>query len=637
MRTREWLTAGCLFLLVSGCDKGTSEATEDALEPAQVGVASVADTTGAEDIPSNPLRDVYFGDTHIHTILSFDAYLMGTRNTPDDAYDFAKGAAIEHASGFRMQMKKPLDFLAVSDHAFYLGMMREIAEDRIEHDLADAVKGAVDPAGARAAFAAAIGHTTRMAQARAEDPGVVDDLDDRSVARSAWQEIIEAAERHNDPGNFTTFIGYEYTASGPEFQNLHRNVIFRGSKVPNQPYARLDSTNPEDLWDWMDANREQGMDAIAIPHNSNGSDGWMFQTTSWDGEPIDAAYAAQRMRNEPLVENTQVKGTSDTHPLLSPNDEWADFELMELRVASTLPSRPEGSYVREAYLNGLLMEEESGFNPYRFGVIGSSDTHNAAGSFEEDNYWSKTGVLDIEPYQRGSVPLPDSSPDDPQYAQAASQYWGASGLAGVWAESNTREAIYEAFRRKETFSTSGPHIKVRFFGGFGFDDDMLMNDPVSQAYARGVPMGGDLTAAAGRAPGFLVWAGRDPDSAPLDRLQIVKGWVENGEAKEQVFDIACSNGARVNALDHRCPDNGATVDLETCAISENIGASQIMTLWTDPSFDPEQRAFYYVRVLENPKCRWSTWDAIRAGVAPNPTMHATIQDRAWTSPIWYRP
>lgn len=638
MGARFRLAMGSLvFLLLgtAGCGETPEAPGQEAVPAADVAVTDQADaalSVQTPDIAANPLKDVYFGDTHVHTILSFDAYLMGTRNTPDDAYEFAKGAAIPHASGFRMQMKKPLDFLAVTDHAFYLGMMREIAEGRVEHPLAEVVRGAVDPAGSTAAFAAVIGHLQKLGAAGGDD-----DLDNRAVARSAWQEVIEAAERHNDPGKFTAFVGYEYTSSGPEFQNLHRNVIFRSAEVPDAPFPRLDSLNPEDLWDWMDANRKKGMESIAIPHNSNGSDGWMFQTTNWAGEPIDAAYAEQRMRNEPLVENTQVKGTSDTHPLLSPNDEWADFELMELRVASQLPSRPHGSYVREAYLNGLLMEEEGGFNPYRFGVIGSSDTHNAAGSFEEDNYWSKTGMTDIEPYQRGSVPLPDSPPDDPQYAQGASQYWGASGLAGVWAESNTRGAIFDAFRRKETFSTSGPHIRVRFFGGYDYDEDMLLTNPVSQGYALGVPMGGDLTAAGERTPKFLVWAARDADSAPLDRLQIIKGWVENGEAIEQVYDIACSAGGVVNALDHRCSDNGATVDLETCAISDDVGASQMLTFWEDPDFDPAQRAFYYVRVLENPKCRWSTWDAIRAGVAPNPSMHATVVDRAWTSPIWYRP
>jgi hypothetical protein len=624
-----------MILVITGCAEEPSESPA-ATEPAGLPEEPAAQPAAATGIPSNPLRNAYFGDTHIHTILSFDAYLMGTRRTPDDAYEFAKGAAIEHASGFMMQMKKPLDFLAVSDHAFYLGMMREISEGRgsyAEHPLADAIRGASDAAGSQAAFAAVLTHLRdRMA-----DPSLGDDLDDRAVVRSAWQEVIEAAQRHNDPGNFTTFVGYEYTSSGPETQNLHRNVIFRSANVPVQPFARLDSLNPEDLWAWMDNNRENGMESIAIPHNSNGSDGWMFPKTNWAGDPIDASYAEIRMRNEPLVENTQVKGTSDTHPLLSPNDEWADFELMELKVATTQPSRAPGSYVREAYLNGLVMEAQGGFNPYKFGVIGASDTHNAAGSFEEDNYWSKTGLTDIEPYMRGSVPLPDSPPGDPEYATGSSRFWGASGLAGVWAESNTRDAIFDAFRRKETFSTSGPHIRVRFFAGYDYDLDMTTgSDALTRAYRDGVPMGADLIGQNGRAPKFLIWAARDTDSVPLQRLQIIKGWLENDEPREVVIDVACSDGA-VDPETGRCADNGATVNLETCAVSEDVGASQLIVVWEDPDFDPAEQAFYYVRVLENPKCRWSTWDAIRAGVAPNPNMHATIQDRAWSSPIWYRP
>ncbi|NOX50363.1 MAG: DUF3604 domain-containing protein, partial [Gammaproteobacteria bacterium] len=294
------------------------QAAAIATEQAQVSVAQ---------IESNRLRNAYFGDTHIHTVLSFDAYIMGTRRTPDDAYEFAKGAVIEHASGFQMQMKKPLDFLAVSDHAFYLGMMREMAVasgPHGEHELSSAVRGATSAAGSAAAFQSVIGYLVSGQAGGADDP-----LDDRNVVRSAWQEIIEAAQRHNNPGTFTTFIGYEYTTSGPEFQNLHRNVLFAGSNVPAQPFSRFDSPNPEHLWDWMDANREEGIESLAIPHNSNGSDGWMFQDHYFSSDkPIDAAYAEQRMRNEPLVENSQVKGTSDTHPLLSPNDEWADYDIM---------------------------------------------------------------------------------------------------------------------------------------------------------------------------------------------------------------------------------------------------------------------------------------------------------------------
>jgi hypothetical protein len=406
----------------------------------------------------------------------------------------------------------------------------------------------------------------------------------------------------------------------------------------------------------MDEQRAAGYESLAIPHNSNASDGMMFDLIQQDGSPIDAEYAAKRMRNEPLVENTQVKGTSDAHPLLSPNDEWADFEIMPIRVASPLLSRPQGSYVRDAYQRGLVMEETQGFNPYKFGVIGSSDTHNAAGSFEEDNYWSKTGLADINAQQRGSVPLDDPSqnevadddpmasgetgvaPDGRVYAPAAARYWGASGLAAVWAESNTRNDIYDAFRRKETFSTSGPHIKVRFFGSQRLDGNLLSaDDPVALAYAQGVPMGGDLIAQGDAAPTFFVWAARDADSVALQRLQIIKGWVAEGEAHEQVFDVACSDGGEIDPLTRRCPDNGANVDLATCEVTPNRGAAELQTLWQDPQFDAGQRAFYYVRVLEIPKCRWSTWDAIRSGVAPRVDMHATIVDRAWSSPIWYVP
>lgn len=623
-------------VLIAGCGQQSDPAAADAAT-SSVSDAPAAPVVAMETdvIDVNPDRNAYFGDTHIHTVLSFDAYLMGTRRTPSDAYDFAKGGAIEHASGFVMQMKKPLDFLAVSDHAFYLGMMRELgsADGKYkDHEFAEIVRTADSAQRSTRAFQAILGHM----QGVGDD---VDKLDDRAVVRSAWQEVIEAAERHNDPGKFTAFVGYEYTSSGPAFENLHRNVIFRGSKVPNQPFGRFDSLNPEDLWAWMDKNREEGIESIAIPHNMNGSNGWMFAKNYYmSDKPLDAQYAELRMRNEPIVENAQVKGVSETHPLLSPNDEWADFDIMPIRVASTLPSRPQGSYVREALLNGILFEEEQGFNPFKFGVIAASDTHNAAGSFEEDNYWSKTGFMDIEPHLRGSVPLPDSEPEEPTYANGASQYWGPAGLAGVWAESNTRDSIFDAFRRKETFSTSGPHIKVRFFAGYGIGEGILdATDAIKQAYANGVPMGADFTNQSEGVPAFYLWASRDPDTQNLQRLQIIKGWVADGEAHEAVIDVACSDGLTVDPDTNRCPDNGATVDLTTCTTSANKGAAELATVWQDPDFDPAQRAFYYVRVLENPSCRWSTYDAIRAGVTPREGMHSTQQDRAWSSPIWMTP
>ena len=567
-----------------GCSQPSTEAQGTDGTPDAI-VAEPVQPESQSEIEVNPNRNAYFGDTHVHTNLSFDAYLMGTRRTPDEAYEFAKGAAIEHASGFMMQMKKPLDFLAVADHAFYLGMMRELARDEgpyADHPLSDAVAGATSAEGSTAGFQAILGHLQNR------NPEVPDDLDNRDIRRSAWQEVIEAAQRHNDPGNFTAFIAYEYTSSGPDSQNLHRNVIFRGDKVPSIPYSRLDSLNPEDLWAWMDTNREQGIESLAIPHNSNGSDGWMFETNYFQStKPIDAAYGELRMRNEPLVENSQVKGTSDTHPLLSPNDEWADFELMELRIASTLSSKPEGSYVRNAFLNGMRIEQETGVNPYKFGVIAASDTHNAAGSFEEDNYWSKTGLMDISPASRGSVPLPDSSPDNLQYANGASSMWGASGLAGVWAESNTRDALFDAFRRKETFATSGPHIRVRFFGGTDLADHLDdASNVITNAYAHGVPMGGNINGPSAEAPSFYLWAMKDPDTERLQRVQVIKGWIEDGEHKEAVFDVACSDGGAVDPQSHRCPDNGARVDITTCATTPGKGAVELSGTWTDPDFNP---------------------------------------------------
>jgi hypothetical protein len=372
----------------------------------------------------------------------------------------------------------------------------------------------------------------------------------------------------------------------------------------------------------------------------------MFKLVDWAGDPLDARYAQQRLRNEPLVELTQVKGTSETHPALSTTDEWAGFEIMPFRVATTLPSAPSGSYAREALLNGLAMEDKIGANPYQFGFVGASDTHNAAASVEEDKYFSKVALIDGRAAYRGSVPLSETqekivaeagrldivATEQGNYTQGAFETWGASGLTGVWAEANTRDSIYDAFRRKETFATSGPRIRLRFFAGFG-----LQTDTISDAYASGVSMGSELFAQTQGSPSFMAWATQDAQSAPLQRLQVIKGWLENGESREQVFDVACSDGGAVDPATHRCPDNGAAVNLKDCSFSADAGASELKTVWSDPDFDPEQRAFYYARVLENPTCRWSTWDALRAGVPPREGLEVTIQERAWSSPIWLVP
>lgn len=577
-------------------------------------------------------RNAYFGDLHVHTQNSSDAFIFNVRATPDDAYRYAQGEAIYHPLGFPIRLQGgPLDFTAVTDHGELLGILPAMIDP--DNPMSKLPLAKDIQSTDRAMVMKAFYEVARDARSRGNESP----LRDLDVIRSAWQETAEAAERHNRPGVFTTFIGYEYT-SAPESQNLHRNVIFKSERIPLAPFSSIESRNPEDLWRWMDMNRKKGIEVLAIPHNSNVSNGLMFQRTDWAGKPLDADYASLRMRNEPLVEVTQVKGTSETHPSLSPNDEWAGFELYDTLIATDIVASKPGGFVREAYRHGLESQQARGFNPFKFGLIGSSDTHNAGGPVEEDNYFSKAGMLDGTAERRGTVPSDlqsnfgrtDSSKTFPQ--------WGASGLAGVWAEENTRESLFEAMQRKETFATSGPRIRVRFFAGFGYDDDLL-NDPdmIRKAYAGGVPMGADLSASGNRSPDFLLWAARDANSAWLQRLQVIKGWMEDGTSHEQVFDVACSDGLTPDPDTHRCPDNGASVDVSDCSFDLDKGSVELKTRWRDPTFDPDQQAFYYVRVLENPTCRWSTWDAVRAGVAPKEGLATTIQERAWSSPIWYLP
>ena len=579
---------------------------------------------GPASAQSEAPRNAYFGDLHVHTSYSMDAFAFGTRATPDDAYRFAKGKAIDHTAGFKIQLDRPLDFYAVSDHANLLGMMEAMSMPGHPLSKLPRAKEFTEPvtlAERQFAFRNA-GRYLRQHL-------------DKDVLKSAWQRVVESAERFNDPGEFTTFAAYEYTSGGGV--NLHRNVIYKGQAPPGPVFSRLDSLNPEDLWDWMDEQRGLGYEALAIPHNSNASNGRMFSLKSYAGEPLDADYADQRMRNEPLVEITQVKATSETHPFLSPNDEWADFEISPYRITSYLKSRPRGSYVREAWGNGLMLEQNEGFNPFRFGVIGSTDGHNGAGSVEEDNFFGKVGALDASGELRGSVAVKAADGHD-LYNEtfAPIRFWGASGLAGVWAEENTRESIYAALRRKETFGTSGPRIKVRLFGGVDLPTDLASHDDaVEAAYSDGVPMGGEISSGVD-APVFFAWALKDPEGTNLQRLQMVKVWVDGSQPSERVFDIACSDGATVDTATHRCPDNGAQVDLSDCSITEGRGAIELTSSWKDPEWRQGQGAAYYVRVLENPTCRWSTWDALRAGTPLRPDLSATIQERAWSSPIWLR-
>ena len=572
-------------------------------------VLTVAEQAEAE-------RRAYFGDLHVHTKYSADAYSFGARNGPDEAYAFAKGAALRHPSGQIIRMRgAPLDFLAVTDHAEYLGNVTALGDP--EHPLAGSPLAAVTQGVMTTAFAT-FGTALRTGEL---DP----DLHDEGVRRDTWQRIVAAAERHNAPGAFTTFVAYEYSSAPVGM--LHRNVVFRGARVPELPFGATDSLDPEELWAWLDRLRADGIEALAIPHNTNLSTGNYFLTTTFEGEPLDARYAEARLRNEPIVEMTQVKGTSETHPMLSPNDEWADFEV--------IGDGASGAYVRDALLTGLELRHGQGFNPYRFGFIGSSDTHNVGGALEEPTYHGKIGNLDGRPEWRRVTPVEEGA--EPSLLEllrnGAVTGWGASGLAAVWAEANTREAIYAAFRRKETFATSGPRMRVKFFAGYGLD-------PTDDAHLRasGVPMGGELEARRTDAPTFFAWALRDPLSGWLQRVQIVKGWLDaDGARRERVFDVACSDGLSPDPETHRCPDNGADVDLATCAFDHGKGAVELRAAWSDPDFDADQRAFYYARVLENPTCRWSTWEALRMGLPLQPEVPATLQERAWSSPIWIAP
>lgn len=617
--------AVCMAALLAACG-GQEQAPPAA--PAQ---------QGATDRPApNPLNNAYFGDLHLHTRNSFDAYIFNVRASPEEAYVYAKGGTIKHATGLEMKLGSgPLDFLSVTDHAEYLGVLPAIDT---EGDAYASVAFApdlfsTDTVKVNTAFRK-FADTLRAGQRMPE-------FADLRTVKSAWHDIVEAAKRNYEPGKFTTLVGYEFT-SAPEGRNLHRNVIFSGDTVPEIPFSALDSQNPEDLWAWMDQQRAAGMESLAITHNGNGSDGTMYGRTKWNGQPVDREWAELRVRNEPLSEVTQVKGTSETHPLLSPNDEFAGFEIMEWYIGSTTPiTKFDGGYVRKAMKDGLEIEARVGANPYKFGLIGSSDTHNAAGSYEEDSYLSKVGIQDATPAKRGSAPPEGKDWSNYKPADNVARYstWGASGLTGVWAPENTREEIYAALRRKETFATSGPRIRVRFFAGYGIGSQPLTSDEgVRNAYAKGVSMGGDLVGQASGKPDFLVMAMRDANSAPLQRIQVVKGWLDaNGKAQEKVFDIACSDGGRIDPATHRCSDNGATVDLKTCAYSQDKGDAEITATWSDPEFDPRLNAFYYARVLENPTCRWSTWDANRLGIEPSPDLQKTIQERAYTSPIWFVP
>ena len=578
---------------------------------------------------------VFFGDTHLHTTSSPDAYLFGVQLDPDAAYRFAKGERVTSTHGLPVQLIEPLDFLVVSDHMEYLGLMprlfggdeRLLATDygRMLYDKAQAGENGFYDA------AMILIRDLSMNERKMRAP---------ELEAEIWRSVAETADRHDQPGKFTAFTGYEWT-SMIDGDNLHRVVVYEGEADQTAalvPVSSLDSPDPEDLWHFLaEYEMQTGGKVLAIPHNGNLSNGRMFETTRLDGSAFDAAYAKARIRWEPLVEVTQIKGDGETHPFLSPNDEFADYETWDTSnlggTAAKEDAMLEGEYARSALKLGLEVEAETGVNPYRFGMIGSTDSHTALATSREENYFGK---------HSGMEPTPTRMTDAlAKVGDNAVFGWQqvASGLAAVWAEENTRAALFDAMRRKETYATTGTRMRVRLFAGYDFDaQDLARPDWAVHGYAQGVPMGGALERAAwfGK-PGFLVRAWRDPQGANLDRIQIVKGWLgDDGESREQVYNIALSDG-RAGGPAGAVPAVGNTVDLASASYANSIGAAMLEAYWEDPDFDRDQRAFYYVRVIEIPTPRWSTIDAHVFDTEVPDGVDRTTQERAYTSPVWYDP
>jgi hypothetical protein len=580
---------------------------------------------------------VFFGDTHFHSSYSVDSGLIGNRVGLDLAFQFARGEEIVTSTGQRARLIRPLDFLVVSDHAEYLGIADLLNTANPELLATEVGRGWYQAMqeGGDAAWQAAV--------------RLVDDFKrgtpqfrDPKLERSVWDRVVDIASQHNEPGTFTALNGYEWTSTA-DGNNLHRVVVFRDG--PDRvkriiPFGAFDSPDPEGLWAFMAGYEEEtGGGVLAIPHNPNVSNGAMFAETV-NGQAMTRDYAERRARWEPLLEVTQMKGDSEAHPLLSPEDEFADFENWDRSNINGDPKEDwmlQYEYARSALQVGIRLEQKLGANPFKFGMIGSSDTHTSMSATREENYLGKLPHLEPSAERFEEVVMRSTEDNSPL---VYSWQMSASGLAAVWAQENTREALFDAMARKEVYATTGTRITVRVFAGWDFQpDEVERPDFAAQGYARGVPMGGDLTSApAGAAPTFMVRALRDPDGANLDRVQIIKGWLgADGETQERIYDVAVSDGRTIGS-DGRCRTPvGSTVDVGNATYTNSIGDALLMGYWTDPDFDPRQRAFYYVRVIEIPTPRWTAYDAKRFGIEMPEEVPMTVTDRAYTSPIWYTP
>ena len=631
---RRWLIASCVIALsVSGGALATSSASGAATQAASAPTRSPA---GQPTRYSPPLREplennLYWGDLHLHTNQSPDAFLNGTRAvSPEEAYRFAMGEAVEADNGMMARLEEPLDFIAITDHSEYLGVFPRL----LDNDAGltgwglGELWGKLLRDGDRIGLAVAFGDAIQSSDSDLRTPA--------QIVRTVWDEVSARADRYNVPGRFTALIGYEWT-SMITGDNLHRVVLFKGDGEEArrvEPFSAQDSTDPEDLWNALSGYEAKGVRALAIAHNGNLSNGRMFSPERVNGQPLNARYAEMRSRWEPVYEVTQVKGDGEAHPALSPDDPFADFETWDdgniSMSATKQPWMLQYEYARSALKNGLLYERSLGANPFKFGMIGSTDSHTGLATSQEDNFYGK---------------FLESEPSAGRWKEAMSgvlqQSWelGASGLAAVWAPENTREAIFDALMRRETYGTTGSRIRLRFFGGWDFaSQDVERPDYARYGYSRGVPMGGDLGSREGNeAPSFMVHAVRDPHGANLDRVQVVKGWLDaSGKTQERVYNVALSGGRNTDA-NGKAAAVGSTVDLKDASYTNAIGAPEFATWWRDPDFDASQPAFYYVRVLETPRPRWTAYDEKFFGITMPENVRRTVQDRAYSSPIWYTP
>jgi hypothetical protein len=579
------------------------------------------------DIPEYPLRNVYYGETHMHTAYSLDAFIGGTRQTPGDAYRAAKGETVV-VNGRPHQIRRPLDFAAVTDHAEYIGEMYSTLNEGApgyDNPLIEQLRGLSDIKEREQWFFKYV-----ISNNRGETPQHTEFFAGEDTVESGWQIAVDAAQQHNDPGVFTTFIAYEWSAA-PKGGNLHRNVLFRDHQVPDAPMSYIDLNREEKLWGWLADMEKKGIQAIAIPHNSNASKGMMFPDNDSSGNPIDREYAQTREHFERAIEMMQVKGNSEVHRKFWAADEFADFENADSMQQFSGRVAEKRNYVRSGVVKGLALEKDLGTNPFKLGFVGGTDNHNGImGDVDEDNFVGAHGPEDgsIQERREGNVTSWLDSKD-----------LSIGSLTGVWAGSNTRGSIWDAIYNRETFATSGPRMAVRFFGGWKYNNDLHTRaDVIKKAYANGVPMGGDLGKQhRDHAPRFVVMASKDALGANLDRIQIVKGWVDSaGQLQDKVFDVVWA-GERQPGNDGKLPAVGNTVDLTTATYRNIIGATQLATVWEDPEFDSSIPALYYARVIEIPTPRWTTYDSVRAGLPLLADVAATIQERAWSSPIWYKP